>query len=122
MHNCLNSEVSMGKKDKLNKNQCPKNNLKKQSMQHKPYASLANLGEQHWKAAKKVMRYLQRTKSFMLVYKRVDNLELLGYTGADFARCVDDQRSISGYIFFLSGGVVSWRSQTENPSNIHNAT
>lgn len=58
----------------------------------------------------------------MLVYKRVDNLELLGYTGVDFARCVDDRRSISGYIFFLAGGVVSWRSQTENPSNIHNAS
>lgn len=35
MHNCLNGEVP-----KLNNNQCPKNNLEKQSMQHKPYASL----------------------------------------------------------------------------------
>ena len=105
-------------------------------MQNKPYASLvgslmyiqvctrpdiafsisvlgrfqSNPGEQHWVAAKKVMRYLQRTKTYKLVYKRVDNLELFGYMDSDFAGCQDDRRSTSGYIFFLAGGAVSWRS------------
>lgn len=39
--------------------------------------------KQEMYSAKKVMKYLQRTKSFMLVYKIVDNLELLRYTDVD---------------------------------------
>lgn len=57
-----------------------------------------------------MVRYLQRTKAYKLVYRNVDNLELFGYTDSDFVGCLDDRRSISGYIFFLAGGVVSWRS------------
>jgi len=30
----------------------------------------------YWVDANKVMRYLQRSKDFMLVYKKVDNLDL----------------------------------------------
>ena len=45
---------------------------------------LSNPGHDHWVAAKKVMRYLQRTKDFMLVYRRVDNLEVVGYLDSTF--------------------------------------
>lgn len=56
------------------------------------------------------MRYLQRTKNFMLVYKKVDNLELFGYTDSDVVGCVDDGRSTSDHILFLADGAMSWRS------------
>lgn len=56
------------------------------------------------------MRYLPRTKNFMLVYKKVDNLEQFGYTESDVVGCVDDGRSTSDYIFFLADGAMSWRS------------
>lgn len=46
----------------------------------------------------------------MLTYKRVENLELVGYSDSDFAGCVDDRKTTSGYIFFLAGATVSWRS------------
>ncbi|KAM1000142.1 hypothetical protein ACFX2A_006927 [Malus domestica] len=131
-----NGEVPMGKGDRLNKSQCPKNELEKHGMSTKPYASLvgslmyaqvctrpdlafaisvlgryqANPGEQHWVAAKKVLRYLQRTKSYMLVYRSVENLELVGYTDSDFAGCLDDRKSTSGYVFTLGGAAVSWKS------------
>ncbi|KAA0035715.1 Retrovirus-related Pol polyprotein from transposon TNT 1-94 [Cucumis melo var. makuwa] len=35
----------------------------------------SNPGMDHWKAAKKVLRYLQGTKDYMLTYKRSDHLE-----------------------------------------------
>lgn len=60
----------------------------------------SNPGEQHWVATKKVLRYLQRTKSFMLTYKRVQDLELVGYSNSDFAGCVNDRRSTSRFFFF----------------------
>ena len=52
-------------------------------------------GHDHWVATKKVMRHLQRTKDFMLVYRRVNNIEVVGYSDFDFGGCSDDRKSIS---------------------------
>ena len=53
----------------------------------------------HWKAAKKVIRYLRGTKDYMLTFKRSDNLEVIGYTNSDFAGCVDSRKSTFGYVY-----------------------
>ena len=84
----------MANGDKFSLSQCPKNNYEIQEMQQIPYASaigslmyaqvctrpniayivgmlsryLSNPGNDHWIAAKRVMRYLQRTKDYMLTY------------------------------------------------------
>ena len=39
---------------------------------------MSNPGVEHWKTAKWVMRYLKRTKDFMLMYRRSESLEILG--------------------------------------------
>ena len=70
----------------------------------------SNLGMDHWRAAKKVMRYLQGTKKYMLTYRRTDNLEVVGYSDSDLAGCVDTKKSTSGYIFLLAEGAISWKS------------
>ena len=46
----------------------------------------------------------------MLVYRKVDDLEIVGYTNSDFAGCQDDMKSILVYIFMLAGGAISWKS------------
>ena len=71
---------------------------------------MSNPGVDHWKAAKRVMRYLKRTKDFMLTYRRADSLEIFGYSDSDFAGCQDSKRSTSGYVFMLTRGAISWRS------------
>lgn len=35
--------------------------------------------EAHWNARKRVLRYLQKSKSHMLFYKKTENLVLEGY-------------------------------------------
>ena len=40
---------------------------------------LSNPGMDHWKATKKVMRYLKKTKDHMLTYRRSDNLEIIRF-------------------------------------------
>ena len=55
-----------------------------------------NPGMDHWKTAKKVMRYLQGTKDFMLIFRRSDNLEVTGYSDSDFAGCIDSRKSTFG--------------------------
>lgn len=54
---------------------------------------LSDPGLSHWKAAKKVMRYLQGTKAHMLTFKRSDTLDIVGFCDADYAGYVDDKRS-----------------------------
>lgn len=49
----------------------------------------SNPGMDHSKAAKKVLRYLQGTKDYMLTYTRSDHLKVVGYSDSDFAGCVD---------------------------------
>ncbi|KAK6119262.1 hypothetical protein DH2020_046988 [Rehmannia glutinosa] len=71
---------------------------------------LSNSGMDHWKAAKRVMRYIQRIKDYMLTYKKSEQLEIIGYSAFDFAGCQDSRRSTSGYIFLLPGGAISWKS------------
>ncbi|RVW17199.1 Retrovirus-related Pol polyprotein from transposon TNT 1-94 [Vitis vinifera] len=136
MQTCKAGDVPVVKGDKLSNEQCPKNDLEKDAMKTIPYASaigslmyaqvcmrpniafivnvlgryLLNLGHDHWVVAKKVMRYLQRLKDFMLVYRRVYNLEVVGYSDSDFGGCSDDRKSTSGYIFMLAGGAISWKS------------
>ena len=64
----------------------------------------------HWKASKRVMRYLKKTKYYMLTYRRLDNLKIIGYYDSDFSGCQDSRKSMSSYIYMLAGGAVSWRS------------
>ena len=99
-----NHEITtIAKGDKFCLEQCPKGKLEIQEMQKIPYASavgslmyaqvctrsdiayivgvlgryLSNPGMDHWKAAKRDMRYLQRTKCHMLTYRRSDNMGIL---------------------------------------------
>lgn len=44
------------------------------------------------------------------MYRRTNNLEVIGYSNSDFVGCVDLWKSIFGYIFLFVDGVVSWRS------------
>jgi hypothetical protein len=54
-------------------------------------------------------------KNHMLIYRRSDKFEVIGYTDSDFAGCVDSLKSTSGYIFMLArGGAISWRSAKQS--------
>jgi hypothetical protein len=72
---------------------------------------LENPQPQHVRTLKRVFQYLQGTKDLKLTYggKR-SGLE--GYTDAD--RMSSEQRkAISGYVFLIDGGAVSWRSRKQ---------
>ncbi|XP_035549735.1 secreted RxLR effector protein 161-like [Juglans regia] len=73
----------------------------------------SNPGMSHWKAAKRVLRYLQGTKDYQLTFKRTDILEVTGYSDSDFAGCSDSRKSTLGYVFLLAGGAILWRSMKQ---------
>ncbi|RDX83868.1 hypothetical protein CR513_35173, partial [Mucuna pruriens] len=62
---------------------------------------------QHWKAVKRVMRYLRRTKGHMLTYRKSEDLDIIGYFDSNFARCQDNKCSTSRYVYMLAGGAIS---------------
>ena len=67
---------------------------------------LSNPGMDHWRAAKRVLKYLQRSKDYMLTYKRSDQIEIIGYSDSDFVGCQDSRISTLGYIYLLAGGAI----------------
>ncbi|RDY12809.1 hypothetical protein CR513_02346, partial [Mucuna pruriens] len=124
------------KGDKFSLKQCPNNDLERNEMQKILYASaigsliyaqvctrpdiafvlgvlgryLSDLGMQHWKAVKRVMRYLKRTKGYMLTYRKSKGLEIIKYSDSNFGGCQDSKRSMFGYIYMLAKGPISWKS------------
>lgn len=68
--------------------------------------------ETHWKSAKRVLRYLRGTSKVGLCFKRT-NGDLTGYADADWANCLDDRRSYTGYVFTLFDSIISWESRKQ---------
>ena len=46
----------------------------------------------------------------MLTYQRINTLGVVGFSDSNYADCVNDKKSTSGYIFMMVEGVVSWKS------------
>jgi hypothetical protein len=65
----------------------------------------SNLGIEHWRLVKKVLRYLQGIKGLMLTYRRSNSLHIERYSDSNYAG--DDRKSTSGYIFTLTEGAIS---------------
>lgn len=57
-----------------------------------------------WKGVKKVLRYVQGTKEYMLTYRKSSQLKVIGYSDLDFVGCIDSTKSTFGYIFLLDNG------------------
>jgi hypothetical protein len=75
-------------------------------------AFMANPGERHWIALKRVLRYLQGTRDYCLVLGG-SQVELSAWCDADWANDKDTRRSMTGYIFKLGDGVISWQSKRQ---------
>ena len=51
-------------------------------------------GKEHWIAIKNILKYLRRTRDYMLVYHD-ESLESIGYTDSDFQSDIDSKKSTS---------------------------
>ncbi|KAK8289057.1 hypothetical protein V6Z12_D07G165500, partial [Gossypium hirsutum] len=74
----------------------------------------SNPGIDHWKAKKKVLRYLQGTKKYTFTYRRSNRLEVIGYSNSDFVRCLNNRKSTFGYLFFLIEVFISWNNAKQS--------
>ena len=67
---------------------------------------VSNLGDDHWHALERVMRYLKGTMSYGIHYTKHQKV-LEGYCDANWISNTDELYAISGYVFSLGGGAVS---------------
>ncbi|RDX73353.1 hypothetical protein CR513_47052, partial [Mucuna pruriens] len=105
----------LGLSQKTYINKCPKNDFAWEHMENISYASIigslmyaqfytrldiayfvgvlgrykSNPGVDQWKVAKKVMRYLQRIKNYIIMYRQINNLEVIAYSNSEYTSCVD---------------------------------
>lgn len=69
----------------------------------------------HWIAVKRIFRYLKGTMDSGISFKFSDenNINLVGFADSDWASDPVDRKSISGYVFMLSNGPISWKSKKQ---------
>jgi hypothetical protein len=81
----------------------------------------SNPGQPHWMAVKHVLRYLHGTIDYKLTYgttRRANPCPQLpdfhGFCDSDWGADRDDRRSVTGYVFMLGGGAVSWQAKKQH--------
>ena len=78
---------------------------------------MANSGSVHWQAVKWILRYLEGTSNYDIMFARQrEGTCRSGFVDSDYAGDLDKRRSTTGYVFTCGGGPISWRSMLQSIS------
>ncbi|XP_052489877.1 uncharacterized mitochondrial protein AtMg00810-like [Gossypium raimondii] len=69
--------------------------------------------EQHFKAVKRILRYLQGTLEYGIIFKDAPRVSLVGYSNANWVTDLDGRRSTTRFCVFLGGNPVAWGSKKQ---------
>jgi hypothetical protein len=64
--------------------------------------------ESHWKATKRILRYVWGTVQYRIHYSLGGTSLLVGFIDLDRVDDPDDRKSTAGYVFNLGSGPVTW--------------
>ena len=75
---------------------------------------MAKPGKEHWQGIKRILRYVQGTLNYGLVFftEGIDPT-LTGYSDADWGGDLSTRHSTTGYVFQIQGSTVSWCSKQQ---------
>ncbi|KAG8480148.1 hypothetical protein CXB51_024926 [Gossypium anomalum] len=76
--------------------------------------SQSNSEKDHFRAVKRVLRYIKGTLNYGMHYSKAKDLRLIGYTDSDWAGSKDDLKSTSGYAFTLGSAMFCWSSKKQS--------
>ena len=72
-----------------------------------------NLIDLHWQALKRLLKYLQGTKTSGLFYSHNSIPTLHCYTNSDWGGDIDDRISTLGYAIYLGTSLISWLAKKQ---------
>ncbi|XP_050920124.1 uncharacterized mitochondrial protein AtMg00810-like [Lathyrus oleraceus] len=67
----------------------------------------------HFKVAKRILRYMKGTTNFGLHYYSSNNYEIIGYNDSDWSGDLDDRKRNIGFVFFIGDIVFTWMSKKQ---------
>ncbi|XP_071712656.1 uncharacterized mitochondrial protein AtMg00810-like [Rutidosis leptorrhynchoides] len=67
----------------------------------------------NFQAVKRILGYIKGTLAYGLSFIHASAPNVLGYSDADWARCIETRRSTYGYSIFLGGNLVSWSAKKQ---------
>lgn len=74
---------------------------------------MVELETTHWAMTKHILRYVRGTINFGLRYTKGDDIELSGFTNADWAGSSVGRESTVRYCFGIGSGMTSWGSEKQ---------
>jgi hypothetical protein len=75
----------------------------------------------HWKAAKRILRYVGGTFQLEIHYSSRGTPLLVGFTDSNWVRDLDDQKSTSGYVFSLGSEPITWACKKQQAMALSSA-
>eukprot|EP00253_Pinus_taeda_P034392 PITA_34392 len=75
----------------------------------------------HWKAAKRILRYVRGTVQFGIHYSAQASPLFIGFTDSDWAGDPDDRKSTAGYVFTLGLGPITWACKKQASISLSSA-
>ena len=79
-----------------------------------------NPSKQHMDAVVRILRYLKSAPGKGLLFSKHGNTDILGYSDSDWAG-KGDRRSTSGYLTFVGGNLVTWKSKKQKVVSLSSA-
>ena len=59
----------------------------------------------------RILKYLKRTSSRGVLFRKNDHIDLMAYTDADWRGDQDSRKSTLGYFTLVVGNLVTWKSK-----------
>ena len=75
---------------------------------------MQEISQVHYRATKRVLRYLQGTMDYEIIFYFGGDLNLIGYSDSDWAGRINDMKSTSSYDFLFESSICSWLSKKQS--------
>ena len=70
--------------------------------------------DSHWDVVVRILHYVKETPDQGVLYENKGNIQIVGFSNADWAGSPTDRHSTLGYCVFIGGNLISWKSKKQD--------